>query len=242
MPITAANLTASGDTTDGTSYTTASISPAANTLILAFINNIDLTTAGTVTLSGNSLTWVEVDTRTFGGENRQTVFRAMGSSPSSGAVTITITGAVSNLLCTWTIDQLSGTDTSGTNGSGAIVQFLSDGVFPATTLTITLAAFSDTANATHGFWYQNGDTGMTAGSGFTELSDTSINDAVLGLRGVMSEFRSDNDTTVDASRATSAGIVGYGIEIKASALSVAQTIPGIEQLRESGGFIGQRWV
>ena len=56
---TATPLTTASDATDLTAYTTASITPSANALVLAWVVNRRFSGgAGTVTLAGNGLTWV----------------------------------------------------------------------------------------------------------------------------------------------------------------------------------------
>lgn len=48
------------------------------------------------------------------------VFRGLSASPSSGALTITYSGAGSVVGSTWEVVEFTGVDTSGTNGSGAV--------------------------------------------------------------------------------------------------------------------------
>ena len=103
--ITEAALTSACSGTDATEYTTASITPTANRLIIVNVEGSDGSLGEVPTLSGNSLTYAQIATVNFrceGGDNRcsQTKFRAMGASPTSEAITITFagtTGAVSVL-------------------------------------------------------------------------------------------------------------------------------------------------
>jgi hypothetical protein len=101
----------------GNSFTLTSWTPTANTLCLigVFMRNDNVTP----TVAGNGLTWVSVATVDDGdGNQRMTVFRAMGASPSAGQITVTATGlnAPANAIAIC----LSGPETSGTNGSGAV--------------------------------------------------------------------------------------------------------------------------
>lgn len=153
MPISATNLVASGNGTNLATYTTASITPAANALILAAIEtDIGAGAPSIPTLTGNSLTWVQVIDCYFdqaGTTHRLTVFRAMGESPTTGAVTIDYAG-VTQAGCTWVINQFTGVDTSGTNGSGAIVQSAKTAEPAAaatTSITATLASGITSGNA-----------------------------------------------------------------------------------------------
>src|SRR5687767_13823040 len=121
MAVTATALTGAMNNVDQSSYATASITPTANRLILCFVQS-RASSAAVPTLTGCGLTWVQVST----GANsttalRLTLFRAMGAAPSTGALTIDFGGQV-QANCSWSVVEFDGVDTSGTNGSGAIVQ------------------------------------------------------------------------------------------------------------------------
>ena len=108
-----------------TSYgTDSAYQPRPNSLVLAIVENY-LSTGGAVlpTFSGNGLTWVQVATQLFtiGNKLRITVFRAMGSAPTS-TTSIADFGATAQTACGIRIVEVLGVDTSGTNGSGAVVQ------------------------------------------------------------------------------------------------------------------------
>ena len=106
------------------SVPTQSIAPGANRLILAWILTTDNQTPDVPTLSGNGLTWVLVGltywnpSGPYFGDNI-TLFRAMGASPTAGSVTISYPSGQQSIA--WSIVEFSGVDTSGTNGSGAVV-------------------------------------------------------------------------------------------------------------------------
>ena len=211
MAVSATNLVTSGNNADQNSYTTASITPPANQLILAWIENSDATGTGvdTVSLSGNGLTWVNIGT-VVRGIRRLTLFRAMGASPTAGAVTISA-GADTN-GCAWSIVAFDGVETSGTNGSDAVVQALTNNGGAATSGSVTLAAFASVNNATAGGFIHVANEGSTPGTGFTEIGDTQLSTPVVGLA---TEYRADNDTSVDMSWTTSSAWAGIAVEIKA---------------------------
>jgi hypothetical protein len=213
MAIAAAALTGSNQTVNNTSFSTASITPTANRLVLALIyNRVSAGTASAPTLSGNGLTWVEVDSVQTAAARRLTLFRAMGGSPSAGAVTIDC-GGVTHIHCIWSIVEFSGVDTSGTNGSGAIVQSDAINGAAATSLTVTLAAFSDVLNATYGgFMYLANEAGTTGNGGaYTQIHQ--VNQAE-NTTSVISEYLLANDTSVDASWTSSVASYGVAVEIK----------------------------
>ena len=222
MAVNHFHLLTSGSTVDGTSYVTASITPTTNRLVLAAVYS-QITTGAPVipTLTGNGLTWVQVDTDIDGAnERRVTVFRALGASPTAGAVTISF-GAETQLGCLWSISEYSGIDTSGTNGSGALVQSTT-GKQTATTLTLTLGAFGSVNNSTYGAFGENQQSTFTAGTNFT-LIGQAIHSTPSG--GIVSEFRQANDTTVDITASVSGRLVGIAAEIKAAPTGGATVTP-----------------
>lgn len=178
MAITPSTLTSALSTTDATSYATASITPTANRLVLLAIESrIAVGVAGgpqTPTATGCGLTWVTVATQTgysgAGTPNRKiTILRAMGSSPSSGAVTIDF-NAETQTHCGHSVIEFSDTNQTGTNGSGAIVQTAgaNENGVNGTEATVTLASnISDENNITYAWALNTGPATITAGSGFT---------------------------------------------------------------------------
>ena len=91
MTIASSNLTVGGSGTDATSFTTASVTPSANALVLCAVENSVSGTPATPTLSGNGLTWVQIATCHYdqsGTQYRVTLFapwvrvRAAVPSPS----------------------------------------------------------------------------------------------------------------------------------------------------------------
>ncbi len=133
----------------------------------------------------------------------------MGTNPSTGALSISF-GSQNQVQVTWSLEELSGTDTSGTNGSGAVVQSANGFVNTGTSLTVNLASFASTSNATFGTFANWGGDPLNIGSGFTQVAKNTTLDTVL------SEFKSTNDTTVDADGGgVSQQIGGVAVEIKA---------------------------
>lgn len=216
MDIKCTNLTSGINTSAGTTSTSSSISPAPNKLILATVSSYrnDSTNPASPTLSGNGLTWVVIDTALFDSTStsrrRMTLYRAMKIAPTVGTVLMDF-GSDTQSQVAWCIDQISGIDTSGTNGSGAIVQSVpkTDGINGA--ISISLSSFSNIGNATYGSFGCAGDT-ATAGSGFTIYGQGgSIIDSIVSA----TEFRNDNSTAVNLSWSDGTQISGgVAIELK----------------------------
>lgn len=197
----------------GTSITTASVTPCSNCLVLISILFIGSTGQSATTVTGNGLTWVQIDYNDVS-PNAGGLYRALGASPSTGVITIT---PASSATVQWSVITLSGTDTSGTNGSGAIVQNVpafSNGV---SSLTVTLSAFGNAANATYGAFFMRDAATPTVGSGFTVAH--SLNNAAV----LFTEYELANNTAVAAFYSTSTDILGYGVEVKAAVAASANT-------------------
>lgn len=225
MAITVTALDSGTSATDATSYATASISPGANSLILLVQYGYMTGISNVPTVSGNSLTWVNVISST-GGATSFNVFRAMGASPSAGAATIDFAGQTQK-GCGWSVIQFDNIDTSGTNGSGAIVQSsktYTPDPFHATSIALTLSAFGSSNNIAYGAVYHNAAEATTPGSGFTEVHDVNLSDGADAF-GLETEYKS-NSTAVGASWASDVFAELFGIEIKCatSSFNIAPTM------------------
>lgn len=201
------------DTTDASSYATPSISPTGSALVLAFVVNgrTDGTSSKPTGLSGNGLTWVEILTGTTpNGNVTGTLYRAMGASPSSGAVTISFSGTQHN--CAWHVIQATNVDTSGTNGSGAVVQAQTETPDTDQTPEIILNNAIGSGNASLGFFVANSTSATWApGSGYTRLgTDNAITSPTLES---LVEYDVTGTTTVNADYAQGSGKVYFGIEV-----------------------------
>jgi len=215
MPITATHLLTSGDSADATSYVTASISPTAGKLVLLAVANVSTATppANTPTVSGAGMTWTEVATKveTTDTFRRITVFRGVAGG-SSGALTIDFAGET-QLRCGWSISEFADCDTSGTNGANGIVQSVTgeNVASPNTDLSITLAAFTSTDNATYGALRKASAEAVSPGTGFTELGEYEFETGNI----IETEFKATNDTSVDWSWASGNSFAtGIGIELR----------------------------
>ena len=217
--ITQASLTSGTDAVDNTIFTTASITPTANNLVIAVINNRATDpNADDPSLSGNGMTWVEITNVLWSATNRRlTMLRAMGASPSAGAVTITFNNTQTD--CHWSIFEFAGVDTSGTNGSGAVVQSATNTDNPITSLTVTLAAFGSATNGAASGFVHNAAEASTPDTDWTEIHD--LNGTAVGLE---TQWRATSDTTAAASWATSSRGAGIAIEIKEEVAGAARRV------------------
>lgn len=218
--VSATNLTTGADLDGGTSSTTASVSPTGNKLLLLSVASRTIITVdpNEPTITGNGLTWVSIGTtvydNTSASRRRITLFRAMGASPSAGTIAIDFGGQAQTSVI-WSLNQFTNADTSGTNGSGAIVQTVTnfDPDADVSTLTVTLAAFASSNNATFGTFGSGDAETLNVGTGFSSVSEGDSGDGNIHL---LTEFKNSNDTSVDMSKATNSELGGIAVEIKSA--------------------------
>jgi len=236
------NLTNGNDIDGDNVATTPSVSPESNSLLLLTIvlRNGSSIQPSVSSVSGNGLTWEKIDSVDFDTSPSSMrsieLWRAMGDSPNPGAITITTSENETDII--WSLDEASDADTSGTNGSGAIVQSETnaDQSGSTNTLIVALGAFSDINNATFGaFGFDIGTTGLsTPGSGFIELSDIASGGG--DLNGT-TEWKANNDTSVDIIASANTFLGGIAIEIKTippRSIKGVQSIKGISSMKFNG--------
>lgn len=213
MPtVTATHLTTDTDPTDGNIFTTASISPSANKEVIVFLA-FGQATVGTAAITGAGMTWVEIANRPASVNQRKAyAFRALSNSPGSGPLTITISGGGGTPnFCCWSIVEFGNVAVTGVSGADGVVQSAVDSSDAVSSLTVNLGAFTSLLNATYGGFFHNATDTITPGSGFSLLGQAyNPSDG----QGIMTEWRSDPDTSVDAAASSSASMIGIAIELK----------------------------
>ena len=159
-------------TTNTTIYTTGSFTPNPDRLqLLGVLSTSSGTAEVPLSVVGCGLTWELVTSVTFPTATRKlSVYRAMGSSPSAGTLTITFLSTHSS--CLWAWEETTGADTGGTNGSSAVVQSVTNTAGAASvTINATLAALENAANAHVAFVGISINGSITPDAQFAELGD-----------------------------------------------------------------------
>jgi hypothetical protein len=168
--VTPTNLTTSASTTDGSSFLTASISPAAAAVQYIGVTHHQSGGQPTPTVTGCSLTWVQEETQVLGTTRRLTVFRAHGT-PTTGQLTIDFAGATQT-ACAWSVVECAGADLSGTSGSAATRQSVPATAAAVTTITSTLAALEHAGNVHLCFVALSTNVDVVPDAQFAELGDS----------------------------------------------------------------------
>ena len=203
----------------GSDVSSASISPTGNRLLLAIVvSRFDGAPGDNIwSVAGDGLTWVRVEEVQFASNRSVGVFRAMGTSPSSGAVTFTEGGSAAPVgTVAYSIIEFSGIDTSGTNGSGAVGTPAIGSTDFATSLGITITGTPATGDITFATFGTEDDTsGLTSDALWGTIETVGPSSDVL--------LRNDYDTGQDLSPTwtwtndKSAGIIGFIIKVGAAA-------------------------
>lgn len=177
MSITVNELTNLADTTNGTTYTTSSISPNANAGLVAAVYTPGSTT-GSPTLTGpGGATWTLEGTQLNGVGGRLLIYSLFtGSSPGSGGVTFDCT-----------VDDANGADIAivqctGVDLTDFFVKMGTQQLSVAGTPTPAFGSATASDATVIGFVGNNSNpAGMTPPSGYTELSDIGFNTPSSGL-------------------------------------------------------------
>lgn len=220
MAIACVNLVQNQDGTDDADSAVASATYTANRLYLLTLcsraDAVQPTISSISAPTDSGIVWTAVraavDFDASGSRRTLFLYRGMPNATVSSGFTITWGGV--QTAKAWNVDEITGMDTSGTQGSGAIVQSVANQGSSVTSLTATLAAFSDANNATYGAFGNAGEGALSAGTGFTRFG----NQQVAGEAGLGTIFRADNDTTVDMSNGTM-DIGGIAVELKIAAVA-----------------------
>jgi hypothetical protein len=212
--IDATLLTSNVDDTDATSYATASVSPAANSLLLLFT----LTAHGTLVAPGATPTsthgtWVPLGDRTWGGapgvRRCGAWYLQCGGSPGSGAITLTMTdkgGGTTSIQGGWTVIEVTGHDVGDPVRQAAFPPGVT-----GTSHTVVLSDPIDSKNRPFSFFAHRIAEATTFRTNWSELSDNTGSSPAVGIE---SQWRSDAfETTASASWTTGTTAFGIAVEV-----------------------------
>lgn len=150
------------------------------------------------------------------------VYRYLGSGFTGGwTVTVAAPGWTS---ASWSWMELDGIDTSGTNGSGAIVQSGSTAGAGVTSFTIDLANLTNASNAlVGGYGSANNTDDFTVGGSFTLMHN--ISDATFGRVQTEYAIPGDSDGDVDGSWGAAKTFGAFGVEVQVASTGASTAAP-----------------
>jgi hypothetical protein len=227
MAITQASLTSGTSGTNGLSASTASVTPTANRLVIVVAFGGAVTPANATDpsgVSGNGITYSRLasrnNTTSFG--LNTSIWRGMSASPSAGAITITYPNTQD--LFIWSVFELAGINTGGTNGSSAVNSNTAtnqDITGTLTSLTATLAAFGSANNGAISAQINAKVAGTlataTPDTGWSEIHDLALNSGSFDFA-LETQWRASNDTS-----ATQTWSVAGAIQVVAAEIVAAST-------------------
>jgi hypothetical protein len=204
--IAPANLTASNDSTDSTTYTTASVTLKAGRLYLMSFTNTAASAAAASGIAGGGSMKCRATTQYNTTAHRVSLWSCVPTSDYTG--TIVITFGATQTGCKWSLNEFHGVDTATNDGIVQTATATGNGTTPQA----TLAAFASANNATFAALANTADNTTTPKAGFNELSDDAT--AVTPAQFLETEFIVSNDTTPNGT-ITSGQWGAIGAELKA---------------------------
>jgi hypothetical protein len=221
-----------GSTTALSAYTTGSATPTNGRGYLLWVTSTHATAAvAPTTVTGMGMTWVKISSgTTSNGQLNHSVWRAsVPSGSSAGALTITFPSAMAT--CAWKLDELTGQDQSGTNGSGFIRtanNFLQVSATSNPSGTLANAPLAN-SGVIVGLGYFAGTTQSMSigGSGNYTMIGTPVSLASSNPNQLGTEYDiTATSTTVDWSSTSGAGKVMIALELLASSGSPLVNVGG----------------
>jgi len=211
MALAATLLTGNYDNVDRASYPTASITPAANSLLLVGYSLRATTTAGTPTVSGGSLTWTteifDLDGIVSGG-----IFYAQcGASPGTFALTLNGTGGDGTWIgASWSVLQITGHKPSKPTAQSALSG--GDGTTSAAPTGTLTNAIGNAGNRVFCFVQHRTSEVTNPRTNWTELDDRN---GTAPAQGWEAQWRNDgtNETTFGCTYTTSSRFQMFAVEV-----------------------------
>lgn len=223
-PVTARNLLAGGSSTDTTSFTTGSAAPGSDkALLLTVVSTRASAKRGgggggdiPAAVSGLGLDWTQLASATHESVShpqRVTLYRAVSRAAQDGG-TLTFAFANAQTFCGWTLTEFDSVDVASAD-EGLVQTVAAAGSGSDRGLTVALAPFESADNATFGFFHINSSSQvMTPGDGFAAIDGGAYRVGGQPSAQGLSQFRQDDDTSVDASGSGKAGWVGVAVELR----------------------------
>jgi hypothetical protein len=212
-PINAINLLTAGDTSNIDVFTTGSIAPAANRLLLFFGVSSGTNPAPNGVVTGLGLTWSTPAPVNAAAKTQWMSWAVTGpSAPTPGGLTVTHGVAITGLA--YSIVEVEAADLVSPVVQSEFVRVGST----STSATVTLpSAISSTDNATVAMFWNQGGEAMTPGGSYVELGEASHS---APLTGIMSSWLLPGTTTPSASWTSQFIGGGIAVEVKATPVGV----------------------
>lgn len=198
--------------------TSGTLAASNNKLYIAFV--LSKTVSGwspAPTLSGAGINWVHIATATNGVQSNVAAFRGLVTSgASTGALTFDTDTGDDIYYPRIQVIEFSDVDTSGTDGSGAVLQSVQvNGTGTSGTVSITMT----TGDALVAGWHNNTNGDITPRASWTEAYDSATGNGTGAT-----QFYIGTDTAVSATWSSSGDYSGIGIEIKGNSNTIGDDL------------------
>jgi hypothetical protein len=209
------------DNTDNTSYATASWTPPSSGLIILDVGTDQVAGfPGAPTVTGNSLTWTQIATVTFGSIRRLSRYAANASGSTTGATTFSAFGGTqSGIRASFYVAD--GTDVD----NGVVQTFIQSptntGTGSPASVTLSAAADANNRPCAATFNYTSNPTDQAPGASWTELDDLHN----FEQKSLLTQYRGDAFDT--AASSTWTGTQGWAMiasELKVGAVAAGITL------------------
>lgn len=196
--------------------------------------------------SSNPVTFVQSNTKTYNTVatplSRIVSYRGMNASADSNAGTLTLTLSGSVSCCHFIISEFSGVDTSGTNGSGAVLQeTVGNNGDSVNTLNVVLSALSNSNNRPWSAASTNKVCTFTPDSNYTEIGDVSAGGSEVFAINSQWGSTGTGDLTCTHTPSTTANNMG-GISVELVAASAGNPVGDADGLPDMWTQDDQRAV
>ena len=213
----ATQATVTGSGTSVSSISASSWTPSANDLILVWVACRSGVTVSS--MSGNGITFAKVVEDLQSPQNQCTLslWRGMSASPSTGQITATLSGSAAAAIMV--AHRISGADTGGSNGSGAIGASAiantgaTDTNTPSVDITTTAANSRVYGGATHR------QRTYTVGTGETSISINNSVGAIGDVTSLSTEYQdvaSASTVTINGTLNSALDWIQGAVEVKAA--------------------------
>lgn len=214
-PVASRLLVATDTTANAAEYTTAAFTAGAYRLLLCLSLTTDSVLPDEHSITSLHGTWTQVANTNFHSVAtplyKITLWRLM---VTTGTVSSTLTNKFSNGATGsgLAVMEWSGVNTSGSGGSGAVVQVAMNALDGSANSTVTLSAFGDPRNAGFGGVGDDESDVSTPETGWVEDFDLTHNNPFISFYGTHRNNTTDNTVTLVNSALRDYGI--FGVEIK----------------------------
>lgn len=223
---------ADDDASPGEPYSNTSWTPPTSGLIIAFAFNSSPSCGSVPTMSGNSLTWLMIDSDCVdpGQSNRITLFAADATGATTGSNSITFADE-SPINLTVSFFHAEGVDLSGGVAAAFVQTQTNNG--SGTSGSVSLSAAANSGNRPIAAFYHKASEATTPDADWTEADDMNITGPTNGAE---TQWKSDGFESASASWSTSEQWIGMAAELSVESSGQPHILSKYDTSGSNGGY------